>query len=48
MLFQNRDYPVLTDYRTMFAGLLQRMFGLETTGIQRIFAGVRPVELGLV
>jgi hypothetical protein len=24
MLFQNRDYPVRTDYRTMFAGLLQR------------------------
>ena len=47
-LFQNRDYPVLTDYRTMFAGLFQRMFGLETAGIQRIFAGVRPAELGLV
>jgi hypothetical protein len=31
----------------MFAGLLQRMFGL-TVGIQRIFAGVRPAELGLV
>jgi uncharacterized protein (DUF1501 family) len=47
-LFQNRDYPVLTDYRALFAGLFQRMFGLETASIQRIFAGVRPTELGLV
>ncbi len=47
-LFQNRDYPVLTDYRSMFAGLLQRMFGLEAASIQRIFAGVHPAELGLV
>jgi uncharacterized protein (DUF1501 family) len=47
-LFQNRDYPVLTDYRAMFAGLFQRMFGLETASLQRIFAGVHPAELGLV
>src|SRR6202045_2609592 len=47
-LFQNRDYPVLTDYRAMFAGLFQRMFGLEAASVQRIFAGARPVELGLV
>jgi uncharacterized protein (DUF1501 family) len=47
-LFQNRDYPVLTDYRAMFAGLFQRLFGLEEPGIQRIFAGARPAELGLV
>jgi uncharacterized protein (DUF1501 family) len=47
-LFQNRDYPVLTDYRAMFAGLFQRMFGLETPSVQRIFAGVHPTELGLV
>jgi len=47
-LFQNRDYPVLTDYRAMFAGLVQRMFGLESASVQRIFAGARPAELGLV
>ena len=47
-LFQNRDYPVLTDYRAMFAGLFQRMYGLEEASIQRIFAGARPAELGLV
>jgi hypothetical protein len=47
-LFQNRDYPVLTDYRSMFAGLFQRMYGLEAASVQRIFAGVHPAELGLV
>ena len=47
-LFQNRDYPVLTDYRGLFGGLLQRMYGLQTASLQRIFAGVKPVELALV
>jgi uncharacterized protein (DUF1501 family) len=47
-LFQNRDYPVLTDYRAMFGGLFQRMFGLETASVRRIFAGVHLAELGLV
>jgi uncharacterized protein (DUF1501 family) len=47
-LFQNRDYPVLTDYRAMFAGLFQHMYGLDVASVQRIFPGVRPAELGLV
>jgi len=47
-LFQNRDYPVLTDYRALFAGLLQRIYGLDAASLQRIFAGVKPAELGLV
>ena len=47
-LFQNRDYPVLTDYRAMFAGLFNRMYGLDAASIQRIFPDVKPVELGLV
>jgi uncharacterized protein (DUF1501 family) len=47
-LFQNRDYPVLTDYRGLFAGLVQRMYGLQTASIERIFASVRPADLGIV
>jgi uncharacterized protein (DUF1501 family) len=47
-LFQNRDYPVLTDYRAMFAGLLQRMYALDAASVQRIFPGVHPAELGIV
>jgi len=46
-LFQNRDYPVLTDCRAMFAGLFQRIFALDAAAIARIFPGVRPLELGL-
>ncbi len=47
-LFQNRDYPVMTDYRSFFAGLFQRMYGLEQPSIQRIFAAVKPTDLGIV
>jgi uncharacterized protein (DUF1501 family) len=47
-LFQNRDYPVLTDYRAMFAGLFNRMYGLDAASVQRIFPGVKPAVLGLV
>ncbi|MGA2058090.1 MAG: DUF1501 domain-containing protein [Bradyrhizobium sp.] len=47
-LFQNRDYPVLTDYRAMLAGLFQHQFGLQPASIQRIFTNVHPAELGLV
>jgi uncharacterized protein (DUF1501 family) len=47
-LFQNRDYPVMTDYRSLFAGLFQRMYGLETPSIERIFASVHPTDLGIV
>jgi uncharacterized protein (DUF1501 family) len=46
-LFQNRDYPVLTDYRSLFAGLLQRMYGLQTASLERIFASTRPADLGI-
>lgn len=47
-LFQNRDYPVLTDYRALFSGLFQRMFTLQSASLQRIFPGVSPVNLGLI
>jgi hypothetical protein len=32
----------------MFAGLFQRMYGLDSAALQRVFAGARPAELGLV
>jgi uncharacterized protein (DUF1501 family) len=47
-LFQNRDYKVLTDYRSMFAGLLTRMYGLSAAQMDQVFPGARPVDLGLV
>jgi uncharacterized protein (DUF1501 family) len=47
-LFQNRDYPVLTDYRALFAGLFARGYGLDQTRVQQVFPGVVGKDLGLV
>src|SRR5208282_3600963 len=47
-LFQNRDYPVLTDYRALFGGLFQRAYGLDRAGVQRVFASVQAKDLGLL
>jgi len=47
-LFQNRDYPVLIDYRSLMGGLFTRMYGLDQNGLQRVFASVQPRDLGLV
>jgi uncharacterized protein (DUF1501 family) len=47
-LFQDRDFPVLNDYRALFGGLFQRMYGLDTSGLQRVFASVQPSNLGLL
>ena len=47
-LFQNRDLPVLTDYRGLLAHLLRGMYGLDDGAIDKIFAGVKPANLGLV
>jgi uncharacterized protein (DUF1501 family) len=47
-LFQNRDYPVLTDYRALFGGLFARMYGLDQTALQKIFTGVSPKDMTLI
>ncbi len=47
-LFQNRDYPVLTDYRALFAGLFARAYGLDQKALQQVFPGVAPKDLALV
>lgn len=47
-LFQNRDYPVLTDYRAALGGLLQKLYGLDQTQLNRVFAVVEPRNLGLI
>jgi uncharacterized protein (DUF1501 family) len=47
-LFQNRDYPVLTDYRALLGGLMTRMYGLDQNGLQRVFASVQPRDLALL
>ena len=47
-LFQNRDYPVLNEYRAMFGGLFARLYGLSKPQLQQVFAGVAGRDIGLV
>ncbi|GJJ01736.1 hypothetical protein RugamoR64_22740 [Duganella rhizosphaerae] len=46
-LFQNRDYPVLNEYRAMFGGLLTRMYGLNAAQVETIF-GAKGRDIGLL
>ncbi|MCJ2025688.1 DUF1501 domain-containing protein [Methylobacterium sp. J-067] len=47
-LFQNRDWPVLTDYRALLSGLLGRLYGLDQNALRRIFPGNDPANLALI
>ena len=47
-LNQNRDYPVLTEYRAMLGGLFRRMYSLDNDRIQRVFPNSSPADLGLL
>jgi len=47
-LNQGRDYPVLTDYRTLIGGLAQRTYGLSQARLQSVFPGAEVKDLGLV
>ena len=47
-LNQDRDFPVLNEYRAVIGGLLQRMYGLDANRVAQVFPGIRPVDLGLV
>ncbi len=47
-LFQNRDYPVLNEYRAVLGGLFNRLYGLSAAQAQQVFAGVRAKDIALV
>jgi uncharacterized protein (DUF1501 family) len=47
-LFQDRDYPVLNEYRAVLAGLFQRAWGLSTEQLAHVFPAAMPVDLDLV
>jgi uncharacterized protein (DUF1501 family) len=47
-LFQNRDYPVLNEYRALLAGLFSRMYGLTPELAGRVFPSVKPRDIGLI
>jgi len=47
-LFQNRDFPVLNDYRAVLGGLMQQLYGLSPAQIATVFPGAKVLNLGLV
>jgi uncharacterized protein (DUF1501 family) len=47
-LNQNRDYPVLTDYRALIGGLFGRIYGLNQGQLGQVFPGAAPKDLQLV
>lgn len=47
-LFENRDYPVLNEYRAVLGGLFARMYGLNAAQLVRVFPGGATKDLGLV
>jgi uncharacterized protein (DUF1501 family) len=48
-LFENRDYPVLNEYRGVLGGLFSRMYGLNAAQLARIFpGGAMSKDLGLI
>jgi uncharacterized protein (DUF1501 family) len=47
-LNQNRDFPVLTEYRGMLGGLFKRMYSLDNTRLARVFPNATALDLGLV
>jgi uncharacterized protein (DUF1501 family) len=47
-LFQDRDLPVLNDYRGLIGGVLQRAYGLTQAQMATIFPSAAPQDLALV
>jgi len=47
-LFQNRDWPVINEYRAMLGGLFKRMYGLNDAQLATVFPGAMARDVGLV
>jgi len=47
-LNQNRDWPVLTDYRALLGGLFTRMYGLRAARLEQVFPRATARDFGLV
>jgi len=47
-LFQDRDWPVLTDYRALIGGVVAKSYGLNQTQLAQIFPSAQPTDLQLV
>ncbi len=47
-LFQDRDWPVLNDYRSLIGGVLKKSYGLSQTQLATVFPSAQPVDLSIV
>lgn len=47
-LNQNRDWPVLTDYRSLLGGIFRHVWSLTPAELGQVFPGAKPVDLQLV
>ncbi|WLT31902.1 DUF1501 domain-containing protein [Geothrix sp. PMB-07] len=47
-LFQDRDYPVLNEYRALMGGLFRRIYGLSEAQANQVFPRVKTRDLELV
>ena len=47
-LFQDRDWPVLNDYRALIGGVLRKSYGLNQSQLGDIFPSAQPADLQLV
>jgi len=47
-LFQDRDYPVLNNYRDWLGGLFRRLWSLSPTQLERVFPGAEPIDYRLI
>jgi uncharacterized protein (DUF1501 family) len=47
-LNQDRDWPVLNEYRALFGGLFKAVFGLDAARTDRVFPSTAARDLGLV
>jgi len=47
-LLQNRDYPVLNNYRSLLAGMYVRLWGLSPAQLATVFPETKAADLKLV
>ncbi|HEX7849977.1 MAG TPA: DUF1501 domain-containing protein [Sphingomonas sp.] len=47
-LNQGRDLPVLTDYRSLIGGIVERQYGLGSDALATVFRGAKPADLKLI
>ncbi len=47
-LHQDRDFPVLNEYRAVLGGLFARLYGLDAARLATVFPGVPARDLGLL